>query len=760
MAKARQKRATVQSGASAKAFEGPELDGSTPIGKLVFALNAKPNGNKGWQALCPAHNDHNPSLDIDVGKDGKLLVICRAGCSQEAVITALKARSVWPGNGFDEKEANRIGAALSLYGASKERLPAPALKYLKRRGLKTTDFPALRWCRMNSALIFPTGSTGVQQIYLTKDGEKNDKDGRKAKISNGPMGPGWVMKRDGAVITFVTEGPEDGMACFEAMPKAAVIAACSQSQLRKAVAAAETEQVVLVLDADTKIKMIGSALARVPHLQIVRMPAGRKDINAVLTEDGIQAVRRVLKVTEEPSDEELAAAKGAGEDAGAAVEELNEKHFVVRLGGKVAVASPIIDAVTRKPRMDYIGVEGLRIMYANRRVTVGDRSVALGTYWLNHPDRRQFLGGVTLDPSGGPVADDVYNLWQGFAVEPVEGSWSLMREHIFQVVCGGDRKLFAYVMGWLARMVQKPGKPGEVVLVLRGGRGTGKGVFARAIVRLLGCHGKHITNAEHLVGKHNQHLEDCIVLFADEAFFAGDRKHESVLKGLVTEPTIMVEPKFIGAYLMPNLLHVIMASNDEWVVPAGVDERRFAVLDVTAARRNDFKYFAAIEAELASGGLEAMLHDLLAYDLKAFNVRAVPQTTALIEQKLETLRGADAWLHDVLDRGQIDGPDMLKRTAPTLLFKSSVFADFNHRQKIYRVHSLNHAQFFKSLHAIAEGRIIENHRTNRAGKRHQMVSFAPLNEARKLFEKHIGGRVDWESRGTTLTAPKKEATKK
>ena len=95
MAKARQERATVQSGASAKAFEGPELDGSTPIGKLVFALNAKPNGNKGWQALCPAHNDHNPSLDIDVGEGGKVLVICRAGCSQEAVITALKARSVW-----------------------------------------------------------------------------------------------------------------------------------------------------------------------------------------------------------------------------------------------------------------------------------------------------------------------------------------------------------------------------------------------------------------------------------------------------------------------------------------------------------------------------------------------------------------------------------------------------------------------------------------------------------------------------------------
>jgi putative DNA primase/helicase len=44
---------------------------------------------------CPAHDDSNPSLDI-VEKDGKLLFICRAGCSQDAVIAALRALGFWP----------------------------------------------------------------------------------------------------------------------------------------------------------------------------------------------------------------------------------------------------------------------------------------------------------------------------------------------------------------------------------------------------------------------------------------------------------------------------------------------------------------------------------------------------------------------------------------------------------------------------------------------------------------------------------------
>jgi len=42
----------------------------------------------GWQALCPAHGDRNPSLSIDV-RDDRILIHCHAGCSIEAVLAAL-----------------------------------------------------------------------------------------------------------------------------------------------------------------------------------------------------------------------------------------------------------------------------------------------------------------------------------------------------------------------------------------------------------------------------------------------------------------------------------------------------------------------------------------------------------------------------------------------------------------------------------------------------------------------------------------------
>jgi len=48
-------------------------------------------------ACCPAHRDRTPSLSIGIGRDGRTLVCCHTGCSQETVIAALKLMGLWDG---------------------------------------------------------------------------------------------------------------------------------------------------------------------------------------------------------------------------------------------------------------------------------------------------------------------------------------------------------------------------------------------------------------------------------------------------------------------------------------------------------------------------------------------------------------------------------------------------------------------------------------------------------------------------------------
>lgn len=48
----------------------------------------KRRGN-GFQSRCPAHNDRKPSLSVDPGHDGRVLVNCHAGCPTESVVSAV-----------------------------------------------------------------------------------------------------------------------------------------------------------------------------------------------------------------------------------------------------------------------------------------------------------------------------------------------------------------------------------------------------------------------------------------------------------------------------------------------------------------------------------------------------------------------------------------------------------------------------------------------------------------------------------------------
>jgi hypothetical protein len=151
-------------------------------------------------------------------------------------------------------------------------------------------------------------------------------------------------------------------------------------------------------------------------------------------------------------------------------------------------------------------------------------------------------------------------------------------------------------------------------------------------------------------------MAECSFFFADECYYAGDKKHENVLKGLITEPSIMIEPKGIDTFEVLNQLHIIMASNSDWIVPAGVDARRFVVSDVSSARQGQTgkgQYFDLLDQELSAGGLAAMLHDLLALDLGSWHPRQIVDSEALRDQKERSLSAEGEWTLSIVREAEI-----------------------------------------------------------------------------------------------------------
>ena len=301
-------------------------------------------------------------------------------------------------------------------------------------------------------------------------------------------------------------------------------------------------------------------------------------------------------------------------------------------------------------------------IHSNRTIqrTEGNKTkvVRLASEWLDWGGRTSY-DAVVFDPGRRHVGGKhkVLNLWTDWSVQPKKGDWSLMQKLLLEGLCAGDEASYEYVLDWAAFMVQHPDKRAEVAIIFKGLKGTGKGTWGKVLAKLAGRHGMHISNQTHLTNHFNAHLRDCIFLFADEAMWAGDKRAEGELKRLITEPTLVYEAKGKDAITGRNMLHVMMASNEDWVVPASMeDERRFGVFDVDPKFRGNRAFFDALYRQLDDGGLAAILWDLKARDISKFHPRArVPMTAALADQKLRSLDYFDQWWYESLCRGSF-GP--------------------------------------------------------------------------------------------------------
>lgn len=423
------------------------------------------------------------------------------------------------------------------------------------------------------------------------------------------------------------------------------------------------------------------------------------------------------------------------------VEELNKKHFIATVGGKTLVCQIEKDIKLNRDTITYSKFSDFRNRYNNKRASVGtDKNgnhtyMPLGNAWLDHPLRRQFEG-ITMAP--GETIDGYFNLWQGFSYSPQKGSWELMRKHIRYVICNGNKNQYMYVKRWMARMIQYPGKLGEVALVIQGDKGTGKGKFVNKLCQLLGQHSCSVRSSRHFTGNFNAHLEDCVLLYVDEAFWAGDKAAESVLKGMITEPTLLIESKGIDAKEARNMLHIILTSNSDWVVPASSDERRYCILKASNKHKEDYDYFAAIDAEMDNGGFEAMLYELLHLDISDFNVRDFPKTEGLTEQKLQSLDPVPAWWYAKLCNGELLPGDGWAPVQCSLLYDDYVVSS----KKQGNAWRGGESAFGKQLNKLLPENWPKKNRPgkNSFGKRPQQYNFPTLKECREYFERYL--RVD------------------
>jgi restriction endonuclease S subunit len=169
---------------------GKKGNGSA-IARVLDALTIAggPDRKGEYRAFCPAHDDKKtPNLRIREGEDGRVLLRCFAGCSQDKVLSALAEKGIGKsdlfarngrGGGRGSTTRDHVHACTLEAYAEAKKLP---LEFLARLGLSNTSY---------------VGKPAVRILYLKEDGSERAVRFRIA-LEKGPKGDERFRWRKGS----------------------------------------------------------------------------------------------------------------------------------------------------------------------------------------------------------------------------------------------------------------------------------------------------------------------------------------------------------------------------------------------------------------------------------------------------------------------------------------------------------------------------------------------------------------------------------
>jgi hypothetical protein len=612
------------------------------------------NGQPGsWNTCCPAHNDDGPSLTVTDGIGGKLVVFCHAKCDQRDVVDALKKLRLWPTNSGQHQPKEwvvlphapdsaprittmqhpRLGAATGIweYRDAQNRVVGYAGRFDLPNGKKELSF--LTWCRDPKTDKEQWAWKSFLKPRVLYNGQTLPNNTKPVLVVEGEKTADAASRlfADYVVITWPGGGKAVKYANWEQLADREVIIWPDNDDPGRKTASTIAE-ILLLGGAKVRIVDVPENLGKGWDLADPVPPD--------LTIDIYGMVRMAPSYT------------GGGEDV---IQRYNKEFALVLIGDKTAIAWERLANDPDKPAnfidVDFISTAAFNQLFGNEYVQLGRREEPAPKYWMGHERRRTYTR-VVFSPGRETGRD--FNLWRGFAYEPdPDGDWSLFDEHLRENVACGDESLYKWVVAWFAQIVQQPSVLPGTSLSLRGNMGSGKTIVGQHMGALFPQHYVYVDDTRYVIGQFNSHMASSILLHADEAFFAGDPRHAGRLKGMVTAKTNRIEKKGIDSIEVRNYQRLLTSTNSNWVMPAGWDERRSAVLDVGDGKKQNRPYFRAMEQQLLSGGFEGLLHHLMNLDLSTIDVGVIPQTDALADQKVHSLESVPRFWYECLFNGEI-----------------------------------------------------------------------------------------------------------
>ncbi|RGB21391.1 hypothetical protein C1646_778155, partial [Rhizophagus diaphanus] len=214
--------------------------------------------------------------------------------------------------------------------------------------------------------------------------------------------------------------------------------------------------------------------------------------------------------------------------------------------------------------------------------------------------------------------------------------------HIHEVWCAGDKQLTAYIINWLAFLVQKPDKKPGTAILMRSPPRCGKNILTDFIEEcILGRENfLSTTRLEDVMGRFNGAICAKKLIVLNECDMTGSEWHgaNNRLKGLITEPytttcpvpmitLTTVEEKGIDIKVIDDFAGYMICSNHAMPIRIELGDERYVALDVSDKYKGNRNYFNSLVRILEDNDTaSSFMAYLLSQDITSFNPRDQPNT--------------------------------------------------------------------------------------------------------------------------------------
>jgi hypothetical protein len=246
--------------------------------------------------------------------------------------------------------------------------------------------------------------------------------------------------------------------------------------------------------------------------------------------------------------------------------------------------------------------------------------------WLADDQEKKFES-VDCAPPGCEVEPDVFNTWPGFRAEKlpaipddqVDTLIKLLLEHIQEVICSTPEQA-QYFLAWLAQQVQDPAHKSGVGIILYGEQGAGKDIIITWYIEyLLGVRvGVQTASVSHILGKHATSLQNKVLCVLDEADYDQLKPHLNVIKSLMTDENLNLNPKNKDLCTTRSLIRIMLTTNVPKPIHLEAGDRRWVVLEVNDSKKGDTAYFQKLGKSLDDKAARAFYQFLMKFDLSGY----------------------------------------------------------------------------------------------------------------------------------------------